>query len=162
MQDEIRCAIEFREDELRQGPGRLVGKLLSYGEKITHSKGPETFEARALQWGADGVTLYEGHEIEPRKPVAIVHPVQSDSDASIDVRLPDTPAGRRIADRVKKGELRGLSVEFRSAAERVINGVRRISKAWLVGLAVVADPAYSSAAVELRNKNPEIGVFAWL
>ena len=29
--NEIRCAIEFREDETRQSPGRIVGTLMVYG-----------------------------------------------------------------------------------------------------------------------------------
>ena len=33
--DELRCAIEYRADESRQSPGRIVGVLLSYGEQAT-------------------------------------------------------------------------------------------------------------------------------
>ena len=29
---EIRCAVEFREDETRKGPGRLTGTLIRYGD----------------------------------------------------------------------------------------------------------------------------------
>lgn len=161
--DEIRCALEFREDETRTGPGRLIGRLLQYGERITHSKGPEVFESRALQWGDSGVVLYDSHDQTPRRPVAIVHPEQSDSEARIDIRLPDTSAGRRVAAGVREGSLRGLSVEFRSAAERYRDGVRRISKAWLSGLALVENPAYSSATVEVREKDrSRREIYRWL
>lgn len=163
MTDEtIRVELEFREDEARRGPGRLSGRLLQYGEEITHSKGPEVFEPRSLQWGEDGVVLYDSHDVAPRKPVAIVHPANSDTEARVDFPLPDTPAGRRIAQRVRSQELRGLSVEFRSAEETRKNGVRKIAKAWLSGLAVVRDPAYSSATVEVRNRRPERRILTWL
>ena len=127
------------------------GRLLAYGEQITHAKGREVFEARSLQWGDSGVVLYEGHGQTPRQPVGIVHPVQA--EARIRYPLPNTASGRRVAEQVRGGELKGLSVEFRSASERRENGVRRIEKAWLTGLAVVKDPAYASASVEVRRKS---------
>ena len=148
----ILAEVEYRADESRLSPGRLVGRLLSYGETIRHSKGPELFEPRSLQWGSNGVVLFDGHDVAPRKPIGIVHPVQTDTEARVDFPLPDTPAGRRVAEKVRGGSLRGLSIEFRSASETIRAGVRRIAKAWLVGLAVVPDPAYSSAAVEVRGK----------
>ena len=153
MTDEIRCAIECIDDETRDSPGVLSGRLLSYGEQITHAKGREVFESRALEWGDSGVVLYEGHEVTPRAPVGIVHPVQADSEARIRYPLPNSATGRRVAARVRAGELKGLSVEFRAAAEhRDAAGVRRITRAWLTGLATVASPAYPSASVEVRHK----------
>ena len=35
MTDEIRCAVELRSDDTRQGPGRLVGRIMTYGERAT-------------------------------------------------------------------------------------------------------------------------------
>lgn len=156
MTETREVAIELREDESRQSPGILTGRLLTYGERIVHAKGPETFEPRALEWGSDGVTLYDTHDGSlgdvPRRPVAIVHPVQSDTEARIEEPLPDTPAGRRVADAIRGGALKGLSIEFRAQAERHADGVRRIVRALLTGLAVVASPAYPSASVEVRGK----------
>ena len=78
MIDEIRCSagLEIREDDTRASPGRLVGTVMPYGETISHAGTAERFEARSLQWGADGVTFYDSHSKTPRKPVAIVHPEQ--------------------------------------------------------------------------------------
>ena len=59
MKDEIRCAIEFREDDTRQGPGRLVGTVLTYGQRAKDR--PELFEPGALTWPADGVVLNRQH-----------------------------------------------------------------------------------------------------
>ena len=151
---EIRCSIEYRDDPERMGPGRIVGTMLAYGETITHSKGPERFEPRSLQWGDDGVVLFDSHDETPRRPVGIVHPVQSDTEARIEHVLEDTPAGRRVAQAVREGKIKGLSVEFKSVAETRDNGLRRIAKAWLVGLALVADPAYRTATVEVRDQTP--------
>ena len=151
--DEIRCAVSFEADETRQSPGRLVGRLLTYGERIVHNRGPESFESRALQWGDDGVVLYDGHDAEPRKPIGIMQPIQTDTEARVDFALPDTAAGRRVAEKVRRGDLKGMSVEFRSAEERrERSGLRRIVKAWVTGAAVVSSPAYSSALIEVRSK----------
>ena len=151
--NEIRCAVALEPEEFRQGPGRLVGRLLRYGEEIVHTRGKETFESRSLQWGPDGIVLFDGHDSQPRKPVGIMHPIQSDTEARINYSLPDSAAGRRIASSVRRGEQKGMSVEFRGAEERRDrSGLRRISKAWVTGAAVVADPAYKTATIELRAK----------
>ena len=63
MKDEIRCAIECRADETRQPPGRLVGRILRYGERALDR--PELFEAGAFDLdaikAAGGVVLNRQH-----------------------------------------------------------------------------------------------------
>ena len=165
MEDETReIEVVFEEDELREGPGRLTGRLLKYGEKITHSKGPELFEPRALKWSDEtGVVFYDSHSVSPRRPIAIVKPINSDSEARVEFTLPDSQPGRQLADKFRSGALKGLSVEFRSETESKVGGVRRITSAWLTGLAGVARPAYPSATVEVREKDrQQRGVLTWL
>ena len=43
MSDEIRCKIEYREDESRQSPGRLYGVLMPYETRAVDR--PEVFKA---------------------------------------------------------------------------------------------------------------------
>ena len=45
--DEIRCAIEIRQDDSVASPGRITGTLLQYGERA--SDRAERFEAGALR-----------------------------------------------------------------------------------------------------------------
>ena len=52
--NEIRCAIEFREDETRQSPGRIVGSLLTYGKRARDRA--EMFKPGALHWPAGGIS----------------------------------------------------------------------------------------------------------
>ena len=59
MKDEIRCAIEFREDTDRTGPGRLVGTILTYGQRAKDR--PEVFEPGSLTWPDTGVVLNRQH-----------------------------------------------------------------------------------------------------
>ena len=156
MSDEIRCALSYEPDETRSSPGRLIAKLLSYGETIVHENGRELFEPRSLQWSeTDGLVLWDSHDLSPIRPVGVMFPVQTDTEARVDYRLPDSAAGRRVAAQVKSGEIRGLSIEFRSVEERREGGLRRIFRAWVSGAAAVVDPAYSSAVVEVRKRASE-------
>ena len=60
MKDEIRCAIECRADETRQSPGRLVGRILRYGERALDR--PELFEAGAFD--LDAIKAAGGGRVE--------------------------------------------------------------------------------------------------
>ena len=53
--DELRCALEWREDASRASPGRLVGTLLEYETRAVDRE--EVFKAGALEWPPDGVIL---------------------------------------------------------------------------------------------------------
>ena len=55
--DELRCAIEYREDESRQSPGRIVGVLIAYGERALDRA--EKFEA--------GVAALAGRRDHPKR-----------------------------------------------------------------------------------------------
>ena len=57
---EFRCAIEYRSDETRQSPGRIVGTLIRYGERAGDR--PETFAPGALSWPDRGVPLRRQHD----------------------------------------------------------------------------------------------------
>ena len=59
MADEIRCAIEIRQDDAMAGPGRITGTLLRYGERAADR--PEVFEAGALKWPSNGIVLNRQH-----------------------------------------------------------------------------------------------------
>ena len=62
--------------------------------------------------------------------------------------IPKTRAGADALAEVKSGLLSGLSVEFKSIKEDVVGGIRKISKAILVGAGLVDSPAYADAVVE--------------
>ena len=95
MSDEIRCKVSCEEDRTRSGPGRLVGRILTYGERATDR--PELFERGALTWPADGVVLNRQHA--RGAPIMRVRPTQVGDELRIDQPLPDTIAGRDAARR---------------------------------------------------------------
>ena len=147
MNDEIRCAIECREDETRQGPGRLVGRILRYGERAIDRA--ELFERGALTWPADGVILNRQHA--RGAPIMRVTPVQVGDELRIDQALPDTLAGRDAAVEIRGGLLTGLSVSFQSVRQSFAGGVRRIQSAALTAVGLVDSPSYD-APVEVRAR----------
>ena len=70
------------------------------------------------------------------------------------VTLPPTSEGRDTGELVKRGVLRGFSVEFVIAegGETWVDGLRSISRAELRGLAIVDRPAYTDAEVKVAER----------
>ncbi len=138
--DEIRCAIEIREDAERTSPGRLYGVLIEYETRA--SDRPELFTDQSLNWDDDGVVLNVEHDRQ--QPILRFTPEVRGSQLIVDELLPDTGRGRDAATMVKNGTLRGLSVEFRAERQHRTGGVRHITKAQLHGAALVGSASYKN------------------
>ena len=147
MNDEIRCSVACEEDRTRTGPGRLVGRILTYGERA--SDRAELFERGALSWPDDGVILNRQHA--RGAPIMRVTPTQVGDELRIDQVIPDTVAGRDAATEIRSGLLRGLSVSFQAARQSFAGGVRRIQSATMTAVGLVDDPSYD-APVEVRAR----------
>ena len=150
MRDEIRCSVECRQDETRQGPGRLVGRILTYGERATDR--PELFEPGALTWPAEGVVLQRQHA--RGAPIMRVIPALVGDELRIDQALPDTTAGRDAATEIRSGLMRGLSVSFSAQRQAFVGGTRRIQSAAMTAVGLVDSPSYDSP-VEIRSRRDE-------
>lgn len=146
MNDEIRCAIECREDDTRQGPGRLVGTVLTYGQCAKDRA--EMFMKDSLTWPAEGVVLNRQHA--RGAPIMRVIPEVRGEAVVIDAPLPDTTAGRDAAAEVRQGLMTGLSVSFQAARQEHRAGVRRIQAATMTAVGLVDSPSYD-APVEVRH-----------
>ena len=143
---EIRCAIELRADDSRMSPGRIVGTLLTYGQRAQDRA--ERFAAGSLSWDPEGVILNIQHRRD--SPVARFTPIEDRGSLTVDLALPDTTWGRDAATMIRNQTLRGLSVEFAAQRAAQVEGVREIRKARLVGAAIVDDPSYPTR-VEVRR-----------
>ena len=147
---EIRCAVECRQDETRSGPGRLVGRILKYGERAIDR--PELFERGSLTWPADGVVLTRQHA--RAAPIMRVQPTLIGDELRIDQALPDTVAGSDAATEIRSGLLRGLSVSFQAQRQAFEGGVRLIQSAAMTAVGLVDSPSYD-APVEVRARGHE-------
>ena len=155
---ELRCAIELRQDDSRQSPGRIVGTLLTYGQRA--SDRPEVFADGALTWPDGGIILNEQHNRQA--PIMRFEPVADGAEVRIDAPLPDTARGRDAATMIRNGTLRGLSIEFRSLSEGRRGEVREIRQARLHAAALVDDPSYQGALEVRGEARPSGRVPAWL
>ena len=152
--------IEIRQDESRNGPGRLTGTLLTYETRAGDRK--ELFTAGALHWPDEGFNINAQHN----RQAAIVRviPFLDGGAVKIDVALPNTTAGRDAAENIREGVYTGLSIEFRAELEKRDGGLRRIDRAFVGGAALVDSPSYVDSLVEVRETLalPNRSVFLWL
>ena len=148
MKDEIRMSIEVREDTERLSPGRLYGVLMKYGTRAKDRA--EVFEVGSLEWDKAGIVVNRQHLRQ--SPIFRCVPVVDGDEVRIDAALPDSSAGRDCASEIRSGLFRGLSVEFKAVRQSIVGGVRRITEAVLSGAAIVDDPSYAAASVEVREK----------
>ena len=154
---ELRCAIELRADDSRQSPGRIVGELLTYGQRA--SDRPEIFADGALRWDAGGIVLNVQHD--RAQPVMRFVPVLEGRAIKINSSLPDTERGRDAATLIRNGTFRGLSIEFRALEEGKRDGVREVRAARLLGAALVDDASYKGS-LEVRQRDRRRRRRVWL
>ena len=159
MTTEFRCAVELRDDDDMASPGRLVGTLMKYGERAARGRS-EVFEPGSLTWPADGIVIERVHRAG--SPIMRVHPIERDGAVIVDAALPDSVAGRDAAREIREGLFRHLSVEFRAALQTYQGGVRRIKRAALLAAALVTNPEYAGARVEVRSGGGQRGGVPWL
>ena len=148
MTREIRCAVEWRQDESRQSPGKLSGVLVTYGQPA--SDRAEVFAAGALSWPDSGVVLNEQHNRQA--PIMRFTPVVDGREVRVDAALPDTQRGRDAATMVRNGTMTGLSIEFHAVDEGRRDGMREVRAARLVGAALV-DTASYRGELEVRGRD---------
>ena len=145
--DELRCAIEYREDESRQSPGRIVGTLLAYGEQALDRA--EKFEAGSLHWPDGGIILNEQHNRQA--PIMRFTPEVVGKEVRIDAPLPDTQRGRDAAIMVKTAPSPDCRLSSGRRPRGRSAGTRMIRRASLSAAALVDSPSHKSS-VEVRGK----------
>ena len=139
------CGIEIRES--KDGPGRLVGTIMKYGERAKTRA--EVFAPGSLEFPPDGIVINRQHV--RGFPIMRVQPEVRGAEIVIDAPLPDTMAGREAATEIRNGLLVGLSVEFRARRQHYIGGVRTITSAFAQRAGLVDDPDYGGKTVEVRD-----------
>ena len=149
--------LEFREDVQRDGPGRLTGAILPIGRVASDRR--EVFVPGSVTIPDGGIALLAEHR---GREVMRVTPVERDGELRINAALPDTAIAREVAEDVRSGRRAGLSVEFHSLSEGVVQGVREIRAALITAAAIVRSGAYAQATVKVRAKGNHRRVLTWL
>ena len=149
--------VEYRQDESREGPGRLVGTLITYGERARDRA--EVFREGSLRWAESGFLVNEQHNRQA--PIVRVIPFLEGRALKVDARLPDTMRGRDAATNLREGVYTGLSLEFQAEADAIINGLREVRRALIVGAGLVDLASYAGSTAEVRQQAGKRRVF-WL
>ena len=149
--DLLTCEIRFAEDETRQTPGRLVGTLLTYGERA--SDRPEVFDTDSLRFPDGGLWINDSHD--RRAPILRALPTLEGRALLIDAAIPNTQRGRDAANGLQSDPplYTGLSLEFNAEKETRQNGVRHIQRAFVPSAGLVDVPSYAGSTVELRERS---------
>ena len=128
MTDEIRCPVSCEEDRTRSGPGRIVGRILKYGERATDR--PELFERGAADLAQRMASMSEYASTHGTRPSCAFCRRRSETSCAStkSSRIPSRAGTRRR--KIRSGAVARLSVEcrFRRRVQgRSSSGVRRIS-----------------------------------
>ena len=136
--------------------GRVEGVAVRYGDTAQLPGFRERFERGAFG-DVGGLDVIANLQHDRTRPLARTGggglALTDGPDAlRAAVELPDTRDGADTAALLRRGVLRGFSVEFRVEAERFEAGIRIVERATLRGLALVDRPAYgdSLAAIAAR------------
>ena len=139
-QQERRAAFELRAEP----EGRtLSGIAIRYGDTATLPFGKERFEPGAFADLSD-VRMDVQHvrsRIVARTGSGLVLTDSPDA-LRFSAELPDTREGNDTLELVRRGILRGASIEFRAVREQLVAGIRVIREALLSAVSVVDTGAY--------------------
>ena len=154
-----RQRIERRESD---GPGTLTGYAITWSEIAEPYPGLlESFEPRAfadfLSRDPDVFACYahDTRHLLGRTSSGTVRLEEDDVGLAFELDLPNTTLGRDVAELVRRGDLRGMSIAFcveRETLEDEGDKIRRVvHAASLYEISIVHDPAYRETSVGFRS-----------
>ena len=150
--------LERRYAELRaaEDARTLEGVAIRYGDVAALPWGPERIVPGAFgDLSTADVILNTSHQRD--RPLARTGGAGLELDDGPDrlavrATIPDTRDGNDTLELVRRGVLRGLSVEMKVGDDAIIGGVREIRQAKLQGIGIVDRPAYPASEVEARQR----------
>ena len=160
MTPEYRFApVEIRESA--SGPGRVEGVALRYADEAQLPGFRERFQSGAFGDVA-ALDVIANVQHDRGRPLARTGGGGlTFTDEATALRagldLPATRDGEDAAALLRRGVLRGFSLEFHVEAERFEGGVRIVERAALRGLALVDRPAYGESVAEIAARAAAAG-----
>ena len=156
-----RQRIERRESE-SDGPGMLTGYAITWSEIAEPYPGLlESFERGAfadfLAGDPDVFACYahDTRHLLGRTSSGTFRLQEDDVGLAFELDLPATTMGRDVAELVRRGDLRGMSIAFvveRETLEDEGDKIRRVvHAASLYEISIVHDPAYRETSVGFRS-----------
>ena len=138
------------------GAGRVEGVAVRYGDTASLPGFRERFERGAFGDVAalDVIANLQHDRTRPLARTGGGGLTLADGPGALRaaIELPDTRDGADAAALLRRGVLRGLSLEFRVEGERFEAGVRIVERAALRGLALVDRPAYGDSLAAIATR----------
>ena len=138
--------------EIRVSGRTLSGPALVYGD--TSPSHRERFIPGAFGDGVAANPIALNLQHDPERVIARNGSglTLTDSRQSLDIRA-ELREGSAELQLVRRGALRGLSIEFSAEKESQSNGVRVVERAQLLGIGLVDAGSYPRSTVELRGRS---------
>ena len=148
--------MEYRFLGMRQAGRVLSGVALRYGDVARIGGQREKFLPGSFP-GVERADILLNRQHLRERPLARSNGgglTISDTAQALSIRaeLPQTADSSETLELVKRGVLRGLSIEFEALRASQENGTRVVSLAKLFAVAVVDSGAYSESTVEARQR----------
>lgn len=148
--------LELRQEE----DGFVAGTVLPYNDEAVIAGGQlrERFLPGSVIF--DDVLLTPMHNRGMNLPLARtggggLELIDTPDSLEMRAQIPDTASGRDTQLLIQRGVIRGLSAEFIPLKERIVNGVREISKARLYNIAFVPRPAYRGSTLHRDDESAQ-------
>lgn len=151
--DAERRFIEFRADG-----DTISGPLMVYGDEARFGDFSETFEPGSLRYDDVIANLQHDRSRPVARTGAGLTLIDGADALRAEIRLPDTSYAREARELVEARILRGFSVEFRAREERFEGKRRIISRADMLGFALVDRPAYPASQIADRIQSDYDGI----
>lgn len=155
--------LELRQDDTGESPGIVSGVAIVYGQPSRPLDRRGTRERIEPGTFADLGEVFArfGHRRDrllARFPGGGLDLTDSPIDLRFSLTLPDTSDGRDAAALVRRGVLRGVSIEFIRRQTHAEGKVLIVTRGTLRGLALVDRPAYPRAQVDQIRQLVEAGL----
>ena len=159
------CSVALEErGSTPESPKAVTGTLVRYGDTANLLGFRERMMPGSLRFSDVIANLMHVRA----RPIARTGAglVLTDSPQSLEVRISpvDTRDGREAVELVRAGVLKGMSAEFRvdrNGERESPDGVREITSAELVGLALVDRPAYPDSLAQVARRYAPGPVRRW-
>jgi len=134
------------------GERTIRGWVVRWGETASIGGGEywERFAAGSIEGLPGRYPLNVEHEQGATVAVATVEELPA--GAMLCARLPDDDAGRDAWERVRSGELGGLSVEFVALETADVESIRERRRVRLHAVGLVSAPAYAGSVLERSRR----------
>ena len=145
---------EFRHVPARLDAGVISGRLLTYGRDYDVGRFRERIAPRAFG-PLETADVIANLQHNRERPVARSGAGLSLVDSGVDVLARIEPAGPYADEAralVESDIVRGLSLEMVVDEDRIVDGVREVRAARLLGLSLVDRPAYDDAVIAARMR----------